>query len=316
MKKKIIIPAFALLIGTALAGSVTSTVAWYQYSTRTNAAYIGSAAGTSENLQMRIRDYNTIDWTSRITFGQMETYLGSTSYGSKMVPITTGNLGKDDALPATLYQNPIAGIEAQTSWKPATAANYVVIPLQFRYVQRDGELEGGVDEAFVNKQVNLNELLIQKRTNSTHADISSAIRVHFHAYNDSTPATIKNCLVSNAGSTIETHGALDLDSEPGNDYTYTVDKYGFGGDTTRTLDYGNNGQNPSQQASYAASAVPINLGNTGAVADKYLNVDITIWVEGWQKLGASGSESAIWSLADYAASEFQVGFEFEAVDAQ
>ena len=30
-KKSIIIPAFALLIGASLAGSITGTGAWYQY---------------------------------------------------------------------------------------------------------------------------------------------------------------------------------------------------------------------------------------------------------------------------------------------
>lgn len=316
MKKKIIIPAFALLIGTALAGSISSTVAWYQYSTRTNAAYIGTTAGSSENLQMRIQGYDVIPWTSRITYAQMATYLGTTSYGSKMVPITTGNQAKDAALPNKLYQNPIAGIEAQASWKEATAANYVVIPLEFRYVKRDGTLVNNVDEVSENKQVNLRELVIEQRSgDSTHEDISDAIRVHFSAYNESTPTTISNYLVSNQGATIDTHGALDLDSEPGDDYTYISDKYGFGGLTNenkKVLDYGENGQ----QASYAVPGNPMNMGNTGEVADKYLHIDVTIWVEGWQKLGAANSESAIWNLADYVASEFQVGFEFEAVDAQ
>ena len=326
MKKKIIIPAFALLIGTALAGSVSSTIAWYQYSTRTTAAYVGFTSGASENLQMRFKKANQgaeVGWTSRITYQQMEDYLNDVNIGYDMLPITSGALDKDAALSGNFYQNPIAGIQAQTSWKPATAANYVVIPLEFRYVKRDGQIENGADAEFVNKKVNLIDLHIAQRfgDENDHSDISDAMRVHFSAINDSDDATdpdnFTNMLVSKNGGTIDTHGQLDLDSEPGNDYTYAQDKYGFKSQEKSYIDYG-----AGQQSAYAIPTDPVEIGTTGAVAGKYLSVNITIWVEGWQKLeqpaepGQQAQESAIWDLEQFVASEYEIGFEFEAVDAQ
>ena len=136
MKKKIIVPALALLAGVSLAGSITSTVAWYQYSTRTQAAYLGVSGGTSENLQMRfLKDGQAAEagWTSRITYQQMEEYLSGTAYGSKMRPITTGDFEKDDAL-GSFYGNPKAGEVSEANWKAAENADKVVIPLQLRYV--------------------------------------------------------------------------------------------------------------------------------------------------------------------------------------
>ncbi|NLB49845.1 MAG: hypothetical protein GX807_03435, partial [Erysipelotrichia bacterium] len=75
---KITISALTSLVAVALAGSVTSTIAWYQYSTRANVAYLGSSAGTSGNLQLRIKalegkDDN--DWTTQLSRGSEEEYL-------------------------------------------------------------------------------------------------------------------------------------------------------------------------------------------------------------------------------------------------
>ena len=53
---KIIIPVAALAMGVALVGSVSSTLAWYQYSTKAQAAFIGTSIGESENLEIKIKD--------------------------------------------------------------------------------------------------------------------------------------------------------------------------------------------------------------------------------------------------------------------
>ena len=42
-----------LAVGVALVGSVSSTLAWYQYSTKAQAAYIGTSVGKSENLEIK-----------------------------------------------------------------------------------------------------------------------------------------------------------------------------------------------------------------------------------------------------------------------
>ena len=95
-KNKIIVSALALAIGGSLAGSVGSTVAWYQYSTRANVSYVGEASGVSSNLQMRFVGEADTAWRTRITWQEMNTKLGD---GMKIVPMTFGALGKDAELP-------------------------------------------------------------------------------------------------------------------------------------------------------------------------------------------------------------------------
>ena len=311
MKKKIIVPALALLAGVSLAGSITSTVAWYQYSTRTQAAYLGVSGGTSENLQMRfLKDGQAAEagWTSRITYQQMEEYLSGTAYGSKMRPITTGDFEKDDAL-GSFYGNPKAGEVSEANWKAAENADKVVIPLQLRYVEKNA-----TETNFLAKEVKLSDLHIDKHVSTN--DISDAIRVHFSAIQDDAAAnTAKNYLFSKNGGSIDTHGQLDLDSEPGDDYYYTSDKYGFGDSSAKAYyDYGS-----GEQEAYAFDAAnQQSLGSTVATAGKYLNVTVTIWVEGWQELldldsATPGAKSSVWDL-EYIASDFEVGFEMEAND--
>lgn len=312
MKKKIIVPALALLAGVSLAGSITSTVAWYQYSTKTTAAYLGVSGGTSQNLQMRIvkaanQDAED-DWTSRITYTQMAEFLAESAYagyGADMNPITTGNFAKTDAI-GSFYGNPKAGYVNPAKWRQATTKDYVVIPLQLRYVERDAD-----STTFLAKEVSLSDLHIAKHGSSN--DISDAIRVHFSAIQDDAAAnTRKNLLFSKQGGSIDTHGQLDLDSEPGDDYYYTADKYGFGGTTKAYYDYGS-----GEQEAYAFDDANLqSLGSTVATTGKYLNVTVTIWVEGWQELldlstADPDDKSSVWDVT-YIASQFEVGFEMEA----
>ena len=50
--KKIIVSTLALAMGAALAGSISGSVAWYQYSTRATAQLSGTTVATSRNLQI------------------------------------------------------------------------------------------------------------------------------------------------------------------------------------------------------------------------------------------------------------------------
>ena len=95
LNKKIIIPAFTLLVGTTLAGSVASTVAWYQYSTRTNVSYIGTSAGTIGNLQIRLQGG---EWGTRLSIQDVAAYLSAQNIGQEVEPITSGPMAKNEAL--------------------------------------------------------------------------------------------------------------------------------------------------------------------------------------------------------------------------
>ena len=94
LNAKIIIPAFALLAGASLVGSISGTVAWYQYSTRANVSYIGSSAGVIGNLQVRINDGTDREWGPQVSTDDVLAYLGV----QHVEPVTPGNLGMNDSL--------------------------------------------------------------------------------------------------------------------------------------------------------------------------------------------------------------------------
>ena len=143
---KIVVPTLAICLGAALVGSISGTVAWYQYSTRASTAYLGTSAGTSENLRVRIKGTKTDQdekWTSQLTKKDIEDYLGA---DKKVQPITSGDMGKSDALSGKFYKNPVRSFEDQVfdynQWLEADASMYVEIPLEFCYIEKDGVLEG------------------------------------------------------------------------------------------------------------------------------------------------------------------------------
>ena len=106
-----IVPTLAIAIGAAIAGSISGTVAWYQYSTRVNVAYIGQSFGLSKNLEVRLRDADGgksySGWKTSLLPAHMADYLSDKNLGQAVEPITFGNMGADDALPAKSYKNPV-----------------------------------------------------------------------------------------------------------------------------------------------------------------------------------------------------------------
>ena len=372
MKKKVIISAFALIIGAGLAGSITGTAAWYQYSTKTNAALIGASGGAAGNLNMRIRKESgqgaNDDWTTFISKETLGAYLNSKGYGTNIRPVTPGALAKDgnlsldsDNVPE-MYANPIPGKGPYSQWKAADKSNFIVIPLQLRYVERDGVKEAGVDEKNLAKEVFLSDLVLEQRTVGGETnDISEALRFHISTYNNGTPNNKTGRLVSKKGGTTDTNGYLDLDGDGNPDVARASDKYGFSENvnTATPIAYGEGSQvaytaeklaEPATGRKYYNSTNALvndadvysfvpqsregvngddlvdattnydpsddestkSIGTTIATTSNFLNVDITIWVEGWQKFQAVEGEegySSIWN-SKYIGSDFNIGFEF------
>ena len=248
-KKSIIIPAFALLIGASLAGSVTGTVAWYQFSTRTQAAYVGTSGGTSGNLPMRLKRVQDAKWPTRLTKNDINTYLANAGFGSKIAPVTPGALDKDAALPENFYSNPVTGRGPYEQWVKASKDNYVQIPLELRYIERDGvlkEVNGKkIDDEEIEQDVYLTDLLIQEdhKNADDRGDLSDAIRFHVQSFQadsaDVDPATGDgkvdgseiNRLISKNGGTTLAQAKLDLDGDGKVDSAYlNGDKFGFNDD--------------------------------------------------------------------------------------
>ncbi len=312
-KKYIVIPTFALLISASVAGSVSGTLAWYQYSTRTNAAYVGISGGESGNLQIRFQGQDDDHWATRLTFKEVNNWLDATTdkIGSDLAPITSGNMSKDDGLPNKFYGNPIYGHTPYDQWKEASVKNYVVLPLELRFVEKNNG-----QSANVSKNIYLSDLTIQDNSNNilqNKKDLSNAIRVHIHS--EGAGENVNHLISKNGGETL-TNGKLDLSGDGKNDQRYNGSdkRYGFDGGELEDLVYGY-----GKQESYAVSDLTVTpsendlslngvtpekvIGKT--VADGVLKLDIAIWVEGWQKF----DDSPIWD-SNYIGSRFDVGFEF------
>lgn len=250
LNKKIIVPALSLLAGASLLGSVTGTIAWYQYSTRANVSYIGTSGGTIGNLQLRIKGASgeAGEWGTRLSIQDVENYLIAESVGQKIEPVTPGALAKNGSLSGKdFYVNPKLGMSSYDTWLKATKANYVKIPLQLRFIGKD-------EQDLTAEDVYLSKLLIQEdRLNdevSEHGDLSEAIRVHFSAYEEGDEAHAVNHLVSKNGGTTQTHGRLKLGR--GNDFDKAYaddDEFGFNGST---YDYVNYGGTSGEQKCYSA----------------------------------------------------------------
>ena len=313
---KIIIPAAAVAMGIALVGSVSSTLAWYQYSTKAQAAYIGTSVGESEILEIKTASG---EWKSKLSPTDVNALIAG-NVGSNILPISPaaqGNLGSNDALPSSFYNSIETGVEGVDTYgsRRATNENYVQFKLNVRY-RKEAYANTSQTFSYVNKYLKLIDLTIVDT--SSNADLYKAVRVHFSTNS-------KKCLFardndSNEGTIVtNTFGKLDTDND--NDY----DKgWVYDWENSNEIVYGVDGS--TQTAINAKTLSPTNaqlLGEMPASSGDGLEITVTIWLEGWQKLPGvptdnkdEGSVGAIWNPATYVNKQFKVGMRFQAEDVQ
>lgn len=376
-KAKFVVSILIICSTFALVGSISSTIAWYQYSTRVSTVYLGTSAGTEGNLKLRIK--GTEKWLSDLTYKDIGDYLASIDKGQKVTPITSGPMAADDALAKdengeyVFYKNPKENLVERVSysdWLLANDSMYVSIPLELSFIT---DVSG--KNAFLEKDVYISDLLIQEDwknnedANNLKEDLSTAVRVHISSYQSNDQAnTTFNRLISKNGGTILTEGYLDLDGNgnldeyltgsPGANYGFGDEDdierhyiaYGDGHQTsystkydTQDVSYETLDQTVVNEKSYPAVVESENnslglkedslefikegeteptskcIGKTVAFENEedaaYLNVVMTIWVEGWQPLPSPTAAnpdavSPIWNASDYIGSMFDVGIEF------
>ena len=302
---KIIIPAAALAMGVALVGSVSSTLAWYQYSTKAQAAFIGTSIGKSESLEIRT---STNKWKSNLSTSEVNALAGIASVADKnLIPITTGEMTATSALPTTGFYS---GIETGTpGYKSGNAdtSNFVQIPLDIRYKQ----VESDTPE-YVAKKLQLIDLTIESADDSL--DLYKAVRVHFSMGGNNLLFARDN---SAGGSiTTQTWGNLDTDNDGAIDKEF---KYEW--ETPTDVDYGIKNSNQVAYNTHVAN-FKYDLGNLGT-SESGTRVTVTIWIEGWQQLSnfpngnadATSGKSSMWDASKYNGADFRVGMRFQAVDA-
>ena len=314
--RKIVIPSFALLIGGALAASISSTVAWFQYATKAQVAYVGALSHCSKLLKISVDNGNT--WGNDYYQNDMASHIS----GNHLLPITTGPQAKNESLVhynkdlgngesktcPKFYSQPDFGRGANYSnWSIAAEDHYA----QFTILVKVNDQDGNTSPTLMN-DVYLTKVVIEDdSTNGTGSDLSDAVRVHI-AVSDATNATkfllfAKSVEETVVGGTLDLNndGKIDKDLDSwgeqdcmygvnGKQYSYTVN------DTDAITEDPNN---PSANA--------ISLGKTGA---GLMRITVTTWIEGWSKLdhgftdNASGAtDTTIWDPAEYVNKKFNVG---------
>lgn len=383
-KTKIVVVALITCSTAALVGSISSTIAWYQYSTRVSAVYLGASAGSKGNLKIRIKGTN--NWINDLTYKDVDEYLSAQNKGQLVTPITSGPMNADDAIKTNensemvFYQNPDGGVPVERvdysnqTWKTADDSMYVSIPLELAFQEEDSS-----GQSYLEKDVYISDLLIQGDwKNSTDPakkkeDLSSAVRVHISSYQSNDQSqnhsdTSINRLISKNGGTVLTEGYLDLDGDGDLDEYISGPSganYNFGDENEIERHYTAYGQGAQisycnkidiQNGSYetlqgetvneriypmVVDSIPETnilkeesfeyvkegetnptskcIGKTVAFDDManeaYLNVVMTIWIEGWEPLPSPttsnpDAKSPIWNPSDYIGSMFDVGITF------
>ena len=332
---KIVVPTLAIAMGAALVGSVSSTLAWYQYSTKAQAAYIGTSVGNSENLEIRVKDGAPVNnqqnykWVSNAKSADIA-QLVSEGYGTNVIPVTPATLasydGTADALPTITNNNVVdkfySGVETGVAGygKAATDANYVQFKLNVRYKKT------GDAVSYEEKALKLVDLTIVSDNATVDNDLWKAVRVQISSSHKTgeqqkiDPQTNEPMVDGNNDPIMEDvfdnyNSLLARDSQtkiaPITDNTdpeYAANqaqKYVLT-DTSANLDTDNNGElDQAWKYEWEDNSAVVYGGATGsqqkainaaygdldqkvavipADAENGVELTVTIWIEGWQKL--------------------------------
>ena len=278
-KKKIIVSTLAVAMGAALVGSISGSVAWYQYSTRTFASMVGTSAGTTRNLQ--ISKTGTSGWTQ---------YIDDISGNLKPVSalVSSNEVSAFKAHPVYQYAN----------LPDADGTEYLQFDLYFQCLDQTTD---NTTAHSVAKEVYLTSLSITPKTGDN--DITPAVRMAIKG-------TSNKFIVATSEGTTATKGNLDLNSNTKDD----TDAFGGEDLTGNKIEY-TTGAN-SYDAVAPSSVVAGDddpyaftnkdgrlLATTGGSNNK---VTITVWLEGWAELGGS----SVWSYADYVNQHFNIDMRF------
>ena len=345
-KQKIIVSTLALAMGAALAGSVSGTVAWFQYSTRAQAAYIGTTAHCSEALEIQaVKVGGTAveaNWKTELKATDVASALtidDNSAYATNLTPITSGSMDANDALPTDFYSNPIYQHFALSEWEKATVANYARFELHFRVK----DVNGASATSYLAKNVYLTDLSIVSlgtagtsdvnadTDNNNDNDLYKAVRVHISCgstnllfANDGTSGTTVETVTS---STLDLNNDGQLDKEAAYDWETAGSAVAYG--TTSSAPTGGYKQVANNIGGFDFTdddnpTIPdtaVGDGLLGATTDSaVLKATVTIWFEGWQGLSDeadlpsnvanSANDAQVWEPSTYIGQKFGVGFRF------
>ena len=318
--KKIVIPSLALLIGGAMAASISSTAAWFQYATSARVAYVGALSHCSKLLKISIDGGNT--WGN----DYYQNDMASRIQGNHLLPITTGPQAKDSGLVyhqvdvgggqmkniARFYSQPDFGFGGDYSkWHFASDKNYA----QFTILVKVNDVDGKTTPTTLVNDVYLNKIIIEDDSaNGDNSDLSDAVRVHL-AVSDAANQT-KYLLFSKSVETTEVSGKLDLNNDGALDKDLVLwdgSDCIYGTPNSKQYSYTINDANAvvEDPDNPATGTNPISLGKTGS---GLMRIVVTTWIEGWSKLdhgysdnADGGTDTSVWDPAHYVNKKFNVG---------
>lgn len=329
-KTKIIVPALALAMGAALAGSVSGTVAWFQYSTRAQAAFIGTTAHCSEALEIQATavdaDADPDAWGTELTASEVATACGLT--GTDIAPVTSGEMEADGELDTdTFKSNPIYQHFEYDEWIAADTTNFYQFELKFRVKDIDGK----DDATYLSKDLYLIDLDIVSLDENGDLDDSSdlykAVRVHINCGNNNllfaNDTEDDNETISTAvGAYMDLNNDGNIDTTEGYEWNTSKAITPYGGDLDDVqVAYNANAYEFADDATDPSNIDGDALGTIGANEEGGLTVKVTMWIEGWQELSENPDDNAalpanqenavkLWDPETYIGARFGVGFRF------
>ena len=295
--KKVVVSVLALAMGAGIAGSISGSIAWYQYSTRVSAVISGASAGTVRELQV-----------SKTADGQ---YSQHVSFDNQTFKPTSVSVGNNNAL--TFYRHPVYKT-ANLGVLNDTAGYVADYTFYFKCVDNDSGTE--TQKA---KDVYLTSIaIVDKSVSPDTLNIAPAIRV-----------AVNGELLSINGGTTTTHGNLNLNGNKDNQSQDIMDRDGY--DTNdvegELVDYINGTSQSYTTTKVANSVTVVDSSDPYAFATKDHTelstkkltstktegasdaVTIKVWLEGWEVLGGSSVWSEEWFNQNF---EIQLQFACEA----
>lgn len=325
---KLAVTMMTVALGAGIVGSISGTVAWFQYSTRSTVAYEGAAAHCSENLQIRIRhgdDTGTYKWEQDLSVAKIKAYLEDDAAGNRvnstqLRPVTSGELNANKVA-TKFYKNPIYQYASTTTWGEADDQNdYVVIPLELRVK----DVTGSTTDTFLAKKIYISDVTLQgaaTQDTGVTTDVSPALRMGVKAGETGAATLTDYATFSKDGADVDVFGALDLNGDghddkdgiysdwaAGNEIVYgDKDKVAKATGLTKAAD--------DTTVGVANDADPYDIvgkeiGSTAA--NKTLSVDLVIYIEGWTKLGTGSAATALWDAGTSVGYKFNAGIRFSA----
>ncbi len=313
-KRNVLICSMSLLAILSATGAISGTIAWYQYSTKSNAYAVVTDGSCTKNLQMYIGDSSDTvsedDWKSDFVFKDIATYIKEnteiTSPGD-IKPVSNYVTKDDGALSGVTKDSKLGDFYSMPRYQDvrlakADASEYVQFPLTFRmYDVKNKGYSSTSHDLYLENIVISSKKDVDENDKNDYSKLADAVRVHFSSKIDEDDT---NTLVSIQGQEINDFGNLDLNGD--DKYDKPLGTYEFS-DETDDLIYGVDG---AKETSYSISDMIPQKDDYGKYtadtghcvgripANGVLTVTVTIYLDGWQTFttgeGDEAKTSSIW----------------------